>query len=155
MASASTNRIGQRMSTDDLDRAYEEALKAARERGAVMDFPAERERRAYPRIRVSVESAESQKTDRPLHGYVIDVSASGAGVCVREPSRDGDCLHIYHGEEEPICMSVVNCRFSAFDHEALVTYYRLNCIAKDETAGKQLLVHLHQHGEQALRFVRP
>lgn len=140
------------MSTDDLDKAYAEALKAARERGAVMDFPTERERRGYPRIKIL---AESQETDRPLHGYVIDVSASGAGVCVREPSRDGDCLHIYHGEEEPICMSVVNCRFSAFDHKALVTYYRLNCIAKNETAGKQLLVHLHQHGEQGLRFVRP
>ena len=143
------------MRMEDLDKAYEDALEDARERGAVMDFPSERERRGYPRIRVAVESAESQETDWPLSSYVIDVSASGAGVCVREPSREGDCLHIYHGQEEPISMSVVNCRFSAFDHEALVTYYRLNCVAENETAGKQLLVHLLQHGGRGLRFIRP
>ena len=140
------------MSAKDLDKAYEDELEAARDRGAVIEFPPARERRGCPRIRVAADSGEAAGQ---LRSYVIDVSASGVGVCVSEPARDGDCLHIIQNEKEPACISVVGCRFSTFDSETLITYYRLNCTAENETAGKQLLVNLLQHGDKGLRFVRP
>lgn len=139
------------MSEEDLDEAYNKALEASRRNGAVEELPTEHERRGRPRIRLSSISADGGAGWR---AYLIDISASGASVCSREPARKGDSLHARHGETDPLRLSVVDCRFSEFDHVMMVTYYRLSCVFENETGGKQLLVRVIEQGRQDLRLKR-
>lgn len=137
---------------EELDKAYEEALEASRRRGATDELPPEQERRAAPRIRISMGSI---KAGIRAPNYMIDISVSGAGICFGEPAREGDIIHIFTGNEEAVPMSVVNCRFSEFDHDSMVTHYRLNCVAQDQTEGKRLFVYMVEHGDEGLRLERP
>lgn len=86
--------------------------------------------------------------------FLIDISASGASVCSHEPARKGDSLHADSGEADPFRLSVVDCRFSDFDHEMMVTYYRLGCTFEYEIEGKQLLVIVIEQVQQDLRLER-
>lgn len=132
-----------------MDEAYRKVLETSRLKGAVEELPPKQERRGNPRIRLPSATREAGAAVR---SYVIDISASGASVCSREPAREGDSLYAKHGDAGPVQLSVVDCRFSDFDHEMMVTYYRLNCEFDNETEGKQLLVQVIEQGQQDLRL---
>ena len=139
------------MSERNLDEAYMEALETSRRNGAVEELQDQQERRAYPRIRLALISG---KGGSGVRSYLIDISASGACVCTREPANGGDSLHARHEEIDPCRLSVVNCRFSDFDHVMMVTYYHLGCEFENETEGKQLLVQVIEQGQENLRLER-
>ena len=140
------------MKNNNLEAEYERALAQCRERGLTSERPAPDERRGHVRIQLQ---ADAESTGQGSGTSVIDVSASGIAVHAREPLRQGDHINIAVGGALEAEADVIDCRFAAFNHDAMATHYRINCMFSDQEQGKRILLELAVEGARDVALRAP
>jgi len=120
---------------------FSRIVKESQKKGAIQDWPAEKERRSFHRLKIA---AKDMWIDSVAEFSIIDMSPSGIALQCNHPIDAGQTLKLSVGRGAHADAKVIACDMEEAPSEHLDGVYRIHCRFSNETQGMELLLGLRK-----------